>query len=225
MATVLSAIIPSYGTVNKWYKGSVTSKEFSRFIRELSFIVRSKICTQKTQIIIIADNASIHKTEEVRDMFTKCKITCFYTVPYSPQTNIPAENYFSRMKYILNFDHTIYKLYNIDMPDIDDEEENDKGKDEEKDDYNDSDDTEDEKKRKEEDLINGLTKTKLLTEDEIVVAWTRMSKIKYTSAITGNIVDTWFNILQECKNCKPLNGSHYKKSKNSRNFIFDCYRK
>ena len=33
-------------------------------------------------------------------MAMKCKINIAYTVPYSPQTNIPAENYFSQMKYV-----------------------------------------------------------------------------------------------------------------------------
>ena len=73
--------------------------------------------------------------------------------------------------------------------------------------------------------INGLTKTMLLSEDEILIAWTRLSQKRYTSELTGHIMAAWFNVLNDCKGCKPLNGSHYKKSENSRNFEFDCLRK
>ena len=33
----------------------------------------------------------------------KCKINIAFTVPYSPQTNIPAENYFSQMKHVVTY--------------------------------------------------------------------------------------------------------------------------
>ena len=216
VATVMSAIIPGYGTMNKWFEGSVTGASYAKFIRELSFVVRSKICNKETQILLIADNASIHKIDSVREMCKSCQINAFFTVPYSPQTNLPAENYFSQMKYALNFDHTIYRLYNLAMPDIIENKQQEIKK-------NDGDDNDD--KKKELDLINGLCKTMLLSEDEILIAWTRLSKTRYTSELTGNIIAAWFNVLNDCKECKPLNGSHYKKSQFSRNFEFECLRK
>lgn len=77
VASILSAIIPGYGSISRWFKGAVTNKEYSHFLREISYILRTTICNQSTQIITIQDNASIHKTNEVSEMAKKCKLNFF----------------------------------------------------------------------------------------------------------------------------------------------------
>lgn len=105
VTSILSAIIPGYGSISRWFKGAVTNKEYSHFLREISYILRTTICNQSTQIITIQDNASIHKTNEVSEMAKKCKLNLFYTVPYSPHLNEVAENYFGQLKFACIFDH------------------------------------------------------------------------------------------------------------------------
>ncbi len=43
------------------------------------------------------DNLNVHKTEQVREVYEKLKITPVYNVPYSPQFN-GIESYFSIVK-------------------------------------------------------------------------------------------------------------------------------
>ena len=107
IATILTAVVPGYGNFSRWFKGPVTHKEYSQFIREAAFIIRTKICKKDNQIFIINDNAGIHKEKCVLDVADENKVNLFFTVPYSPQTNLPAENYFSRMKSACIFEHFI----------------------------------------------------------------------------------------------------------------------
>lgn len=99
------AVIPGYGSISRCFKGSVKNKEYSLFLLEISFILRTKICNQSTQIIIIQDNASIYKTDEVRETALNFKLNSFFIVPYSPHLNEVAENYFSQLKYACILDH------------------------------------------------------------------------------------------------------------------------
>ena len=59
-----------------------------------------KVCNNKTQIVIVNDNATIHRTKLVADICDKCNINLLFTVPYSPQTNLVAENYFCQLKIV-----------------------------------------------------------------------------------------------------------------------------
>lgn len=104
IASILAAVIPGYGSISRWYKGSVTNKEYCTFLREITYIIRTVICNKSTQIITIQDNASIHKTKEVRDMALKCNLNYFFIVPFSPHLNEVAENYFGQMKFACIFD-------------------------------------------------------------------------------------------------------------------------
>ena len=98
--SILSAVIPSYGTISRWYSRGVRGHDYAKFLREITRIIRINICNQETDIVIINDNASIHRTNDVKEMAQKCGLNLFYTIPYSPQTNLLAENYFSQMKVV-----------------------------------------------------------------------------------------------------------------------------
>lgn len=108
--TILACVVPAYGTIYKWYEGSVTNHEYSRFLREASHIIRTKLCNEGTNIIIIQDNAAIHKTRKVRDTAKKCCINLFFTVPYSPQCNLLAENFFAQLK-----ENALNKFHSLDL--------------------------------------------------------------------------------------------------------------
>ena len=87
-----------YWNFSRWFEGPVTHKEYSVFLREAAYIIRTKICKKDNQLVFINDNAGIHKDKSVFETVEENGINLFFTVPYSPQTNLPAENYFSRMK-------------------------------------------------------------------------------------------------------------------------------
>ena len=97
----IACVIPGFGVIYKWYNGGVNSKIYAKFIRDAAYIVRNKLCNEQTQIVFVNDNASIHKTKLVIQTAIKCKVNIAYTVPYSPQTNIPVENYFAQMKHVV----------------------------------------------------------------------------------------------------------------------------
>ena len=97
----IACIIPGFGVIYRWFRNSVRGQEYAKFIRDITYIIRNKICNEQTQIVYVNDNATIHKTKQVREMASKCKINLIYTVPYSPQTNLPAENYYCQMKHVV----------------------------------------------------------------------------------------------------------------------------
>ena len=43
VASILAAIIPGYGSISRWFKGPMTNKEYRTFLRELSYIISTKI--------------------------------------------------------------------------------------------------------------------------------------------------------------------------------------
>ena len=65
--------------------------------------------TEKTKIVLIHDNGSIHWTNNVLNVINDEKIELLPTVPYSPQLNYLAECYFAIAK---------ASLANIDVPPI-----------------------------------------------------------------------------------------------------------
>ena len=97
--SVLSCVIPSFGVLNRWFSSSVKSDDYSTFIGECAHVIRRFIGNQETQLVFINDNASIHLTKKVQHTAKFWKINLFYTIPYSPQLNLVAENYFSQQKY------------------------------------------------------------------------------------------------------------------------------
>lgn len=110
----LACVIPGFGVIYRWYNRGVHGEDYAKFIRDASFIIRNKICNEQTQIIFVNDNATIHKTENVKEMAARCKINLLYTVPYSPQMNLPAENYFCQMKHVVCYKFLAVQGENVD---------------------------------------------------------------------------------------------------------------
>ncbi|KAK8840150.1 hypothetical protein M9Y10_031089 [Tritrichomonas musculus] len=179
---------------------------YAQFIREAACIIRTKICKSDNQIVIINDNASIHKTQNVFDVVEENKINFFFTVPYSPQSNLPAENYFSRMKLACLFELFI----------IDDEVR-----------INDNDGfiVNDDGKESNETPING-TSYHFTTISSIIQRWDYLNREKYDSEASMNIFHAWETVLKDCKAGKELTGQHYKIQKQSIEKINClCYRR
>ena len=70
--------------------------KFKQFLYEITTVIRTYI--SDSQLVIIADNCGIHKSDVVRAEAKRLKINLFYTVPYSPQLNFPVENFFAILK-------------------------------------------------------------------------------------------------------------------------------
>lgn len=139
-------------------------------------------------------------------MVEENKINFFFTVPYSPQSNLPAENYFSRMKLACLFELFI----------IDDEVR-----------INDNDGfiVNDDGKESNETPING-TSYHFTTISSIIQRWDYLNREKYDSEASMNIFHAWETVLKDCKAGKELTGQHYKIQKQSIEKINClCYRR
>ena len=75
----------------------------------LSNMFKSYYCQTKS-LTIISDNASIHKTQEVKDVYvsTRLQHTNKHTPPYSPHLN-PVESCFSQLQSFVN--HRIVSIH------------------------------------------------------------------------------------------------------------------
>lgn len=104
--TIFVAIIPGFGTVYKWYDKSVKGHQYAKFLREISFIFRNNIGNPSSQIVIVQDYCPIHKTLEVNTEIERNKLNVFNIIPYSPQLNLLAENYFAQLKFHVLYDFT-----------------------------------------------------------------------------------------------------------------------
>lgn len=102
--SILAAVIPGFGTIFKWFNNGVKGHSYAQFLNEILFICRTIICNVKTQIIVIHDNCSIHKTAEVKTVARKNKLNIFSIIAYSPQLNLLSENYFGQMKFFTIYD-------------------------------------------------------------------------------------------------------------------------
>ena len=74
---------------------SVNSNIFSAFLQRL-FIKLAEI--NLNSVWLIMDNASIHHTEEVRNLIEQTSRTLIFLPPYSPMMN-PIEEVFSKIKF------------------------------------------------------------------------------------------------------------------------------
>ena len=105
--SVLACIVPGFGTIVRFYNKAVNAHFYAEFLKDVVFILRTKICSKTTQIIVINDNCKIHKKKIVYDNAKEYDINLFFTVPYSPHLNILAENFFGQMKFLTLYNKSI----------------------------------------------------------------------------------------------------------------------
>ena len=212
-------MIPGYGNFSRWFKGAVTHREYSQFIRETAFIIRLKICKKDNQIVIINDNAPIHKDQCVMDVVNENRINFFFTVPYSPQTNLPAENHFGRMKSACLFDHFIFhdndfainEAGGFDMKDDESQKQSQQldkvTKETESTEKEKENSFTESKNSSKESTVNG-TAYHYITPTNVVQKLDHFNMLKYDSDSSMNIFYAWETVLKDCKNGKALTGQH-----------------
>ena len=75
----------------------------------------------------------------------------------------------------------------------------------------------------ESEYINGKTHNLLLTEEEICVAWTRLSRHKYSTSSSVNIFEAWLKVINDCIAGRPLTGQHLARVTQSKIVLFCPY--
>ena len=96
--SLLTCVIPAYGTISRWINGSVTNDLYANFIAEAQNIIRTAIGDGTQSIVMLQDNCLIHSTATVVDETRKRNVFMLNNCPYSPQTNYVVENYFGNCK-------------------------------------------------------------------------------------------------------------------------------
>ena len=91
--SILACVIPGFGASFKLAIGSIKHKEYNEFLEQNAVVIRTIIGCETTKLFFIMDNAQIHKVKCERPSFNT-----IFTIPYSPQTNGPAENFFGSVK-------------------------------------------------------------------------------------------------------------------------------
>ena len=67
--SIVAAVIPGYGVIYQWSNGkSVKGPQYCSFLKQVANIVRRFIGNGKTHINLIHDNASIHWTNDVKEV-------------------------------------------------------------------------------------------------------------------------------------------------------------
>ena len=97
--TTRRSILPAL-TINgylayKVYHGSFNSERFNRFIQEQVLTRMNPYPAPRS--VLIMDNASCHRSEELKDMCTKAGVILEFLPPYSPDFN-PIEETFAALK-------------------------------------------------------------------------------------------------------------------------------
>ena len=96
--SILTCVIPGVGVAMLLVKGSINAQKYFKFLKQVDSDIRKFVCNNKTHIIYINDNATIHKESKKEPKFLHQKLDILYTVAYSPHLNAGVENFFSFIK-------------------------------------------------------------------------------------------------------------------------------
>ena len=96
--SLLTCVIPAYGTISRWFNGSVTNEHYANFIAESQNVIRTAIGDGLQSVVMIQDNCLIHSTSTVINKSKKHNVFMLNNCAYSPQTNYVVENYFGNCK-------------------------------------------------------------------------------------------------------------------------------
>lgn len=89
---IISAISPNGKLLFSTCKGTTKSETFIKFLKSILKEI------QRKQVVVIADNAKIHKSKLVKSFLEKTtRLTVYYLPPYSPELN-PDEYVWSHLK-------------------------------------------------------------------------------------------------------------------------------
>ena len=96
--SLLTIALPGYGTISRWFNGSVNNESYAQFISEAQNIISTTIGDGSQTIVLLQDNCLIHSTDIVKKAAEKYNVLLLNNCPYSPQTNYVVENYFGKCK-------------------------------------------------------------------------------------------------------------------------------
>ena len=101
--TLLCAIKNSKCIGAKLYKeGGMTKERFVKFLQDIVF-------KKYKNHLIILDNAGSHNNEYVKDKIIKNDNKYLFSIPYTPETNSPIENWFNQLKHYLKLNKKVLK--------------------------------------------------------------------------------------------------------------------
>ena len=85
------------------------SEVFSEFLSDLAKYLKSKTYFKNKRLTIMLDNASYHKTNEVRDKLKTIATNVCFIPPYTPQFQ-PIELFFGAIKCMLREERPIHEI-------------------------------------------------------------------------------------------------------------------
>ena len=95
--SMISAITSEGSTISWWVNGSINSDIFSKFIRNLKEFVMKKMKLQRDKVLLILDNASIHKSKSMRRLYLDEGLRVIFLPANAPEL-ASIEKYFSIIK-------------------------------------------------------------------------------------------------------------------------------
>jgi hypothetical protein len=102
--TLLVAINNSGCVGSKLYQqGGMTKERFVDFLEEHIF-------SKYKDNLIILDNAGSHNNQFVKDAILNSGNKYLFSIPYTPTTNAPIENYFNQIKHYLKLNKKVLKF-------------------------------------------------------------------------------------------------------------------
>ena len=93
--------ITSNGTVfsTVWH-GSINSTIFMSFITKLKEFINKSLNVSLSKTLVILDNASTHKSKDLREFYINEGFNVAYIPAYTPEF-VPIEKYFARLKHLV----------------------------------------------------------------------------------------------------------------------------
>jgi len=95
--TLVSAVGIDEVFANQLVEGGVDAVVFENFIRALLQYIRSTERYMRKRVVLLMDNATIHRHQSVLATCLEMKAVVLFNPPYSPHLN-PVEVFFKRLK-------------------------------------------------------------------------------------------------------------------------------
>ena len=95
--SMISAITSNGSILSWWSADTISSNIFGGFIKSLKEFVMNKLRVPLDKVLIILDNAAIHKSKQMKKLYIEEGLRVLFLPAYSPEL-APIEKFFSRIK-------------------------------------------------------------------------------------------------------------------------------
>ena len=99
--SLISAITSSGWSFNATVAGSINSRLFIDYLKEILSFLTEQQGVMKEKTLILMDNASFHRAKIVMEFLDSCGVCVAFIPPYSPEL-APVEKYFGILKDLVN---------------------------------------------------------------------------------------------------------------------------